>query len=54
MISKEVREELDNIKGSIKEENVSYGELAYLESHRKEILELGDIQLAEWASIPEE
>ena len=54
MISKEVLEELDNIKNSIKEENVSWGELTYLESHKEEILELGDIELAEWSGIPEE
>lgn len=54
MISKEILEELANIKNSIKEENASWGELAYLGSHQEEILELGDIELAEWSGIPEE
>ena len=49
----QVLEELNSIKKSIENESVSYGELAYLESHKQDILELGDIVLAQWGGISE-
>lgn len=45
---------LRSIKKSIKNENVSWGELSYLEDHKKEILNSGDIELAQWAGISED
>ena len=42
------------IKGSIKNENVSYSEIAWLQEHQDEVLEDGDIELAQWAGISEE
>lgn len=42
------------IKESIENEDVSWAELTFLTDHKKEILELGDIRLAEWAGIDEE
>ena len=48
-----IEQELKAIKASIEAESVSYGELAFLEAHKTEIIELGDQTLAEWAGIPE-
>lgn len=45
--------ELKRIRGEIDNERISYGEIAFLQSHQKEIYELGDIVLAEWAGIEE-
>lgn len=42
------------IKKSIENENVSYAELAYLESHKQQVLNTGDIELCQWAGITEE
>ena len=50
----DVKTELVRIGEKIKaERDISYGELAFLQAHHKEIYELGDILLAEWAGIPE-
>lgn len=48
------KQEIAEIKKNIQKENVSWGEIAYLQAHRDEILELGDIELAQWAGITEE
>lgn len=45
---------LASIKKSIENENVSYGEIAYLCSHQDEVKQFGDIELAQWAGIPED
>lgn len=45
---------LETIKKSIEEENVSYGELAYLAAHKDDVLKSGDVVLAEWAGISED
>lgn len=50
----QIEQELKAIKASIEAESISYGELAFLEAHRTEILELGDQALAEWDGIPED
>lgn len=42
------------IKKSIIKECVSYEELAYLESHKQQVLNTGDIELCQWAGITEE
>lgn len=47
--------ELKRLRGMIDaEKDLSYGELAFLQDHKKEIFDLDDIVLAEWAGIPEE
>jgi hypothetical protein len=43
---------LEEIRQSICERNVSYGELAELES-LADYIESGDVQLLEWAGVPE-
>ena len=50
----EVKAELERIKGEIEKEGISYGEIAYLQDHQAEIRALDDIELAQWAGIPEE
>ena len=45
---------LADIKEEIEKESVSYGEIAYLESHKQEVLQTGDIVLCQWAGISEE
>lgn len=47
-------EELNRIRKSIENEDISYGEIVFLSEHQKEVLKTGDIVLAEWAGIPEE
>lgn len=44
---------LDDIKKAIKDENISYEEIYWLDSHKKEVLEYGDPVLAQWAGISE-
>ena len=43
---------LKSIKKSIKNENISYGEIAELQSLKKYI-DRNDIELLEWAGVPE-
>jgi hypothetical protein len=50
----EIKATLDSIKESIENECISWGEIAYLQSHQQEVLETDDIQLALWADISEE
>ena len=50
----EVKKELESIKKSIEAECISQCEIAYLEEHQQDILELEDIELAQWAGITEE
>jgi len=49
--NKEVGKRLAEIKKSIENENISYGEIAELQSLKKYIKD--DVVLAEWAGIPE-
>jgi len=44
--------QLEEIRQAINERNVSYGELAELES-LSDYIESGDVQLLEWAGVPE-
>ena len=53
-MNKEVLEQLNSIREEIEKEQVSYGEIAYLQDHKQEILELGDIVLCQWAGISED
>ena len=45
---------LMSIKQSIQNENVSYSEIAYLQSHKAEIKAIDDIELAQWAGMSEQ
>ena len=54
-MNRELRKELTRLKNAIyNEEPMSYGEIAFLQSHQQEVLEYGDIRLAEWSGITEE
>jgi hypothetical protein len=47
-----IAERLEYLRGEIKQERISYGEIAELQSLATHIDE-GDVQLREWAGIPE-
>ena len=53
-MEKELQEELIRIGKAIEEGNCSYAELAFLQDHKQEVLEIGDIRLCEQAGITEE
>ena len=48
-----IKQRLESIRKAIIAENISYGEIAELQSLEKYI-QPGDVLLAEWAGIPEE
>ena len=48
-----IKQRLKSIRKAIIAENISYGEIAELQSLQDHI-EPGDVLLAEWAGIPEE
>lgn len=48
----ETRERLEYLRGEIRAERISYGELAELQSLAAHI-EPGDTELLEWAGVPE-
>jgi hypothetical protein len=48
----EITERLESIRRSIEDENVSYGEIAELQSLAEHI-DPSDVVLREWAGIPE-
>ena len=50
----DIKERLRDIKKSIENENISYGEIVFLADHKEEVLESRDIELAQWAGIDEE
>ena len=50
----EIKATLDSIKDSIENECISYGEIFYLQSHQQDVLEYGDINMAQWADISEQ
>ena len=50
----EIKATLDSIKESIENECISWGEIFYLQSHQQDVLEYGDINMAQWADISEE
>ena len=45
---------IETIKQSIEREDVSYEELAWLQSHPNEVIATGDATLCEWAGIDED
>lgn len=50
----QIQEQLNSIREEIEKESVSYGEIAYLQDHKQEVLETGDILLCQWAGISED
>lgn len=54
-MNRELRKELTRLKNAIyNETGVSWYELSFLQSHKQEVLQYGDIRLAEWSGITEE
>lgn len=49
---KDIKKRLEEIRVSIKNENISYGEIAELQSLAKYI-DKGDVELLEWAGVKE-
>lgn len=52
MTTKEAKKRLEYLRGEIKKECISYGEIAELQSLAKYI-NPGDVELLEWAGVPE-
>jgi polyhydroxyalkanoate synthesis regulator phasin len=52
MNHKQATKRLDEIKKSIEKENISYGEIAELQT-LIEYIDDGDVVLLEWAGVPE-
>lgn len=52
MNKEQAKERLEYLRGEIKAERISYGELAELQS-LAEYIEEGDVELLEWAGVPE-
>ena len=52
---KRIIDEIEEIKKSIENENISYGEISFLENHKEEIKEFfaDDVELWQWAGISE-
>lgn len=48
-----IPERLERLRGAIRAEDIGYGELAEL-ADLAEHIEPGDVEMAEWAGIPEE
>lgn len=49
----EIKATLEELRASLRNENISYGEIAELQD-LAEYIELGDTQLLEWANVPEQ
>lgn len=52
VVGREIRERLEYLRGEIRAERISYGELAELQGLAEHI-EPGDVELLEWAGVPE-
>jgi hypothetical protein len=52
-MTKKIKERLEYLRGEIKAERISYGEIAELQSLAKYI-DKNDVELLEWAGVPEE
>lgn len=53
-MTKEIKTRLEYLRGEIEAERISYSEIAELQDYHKEIYELDDVVLAEWAGISED
>ena len=49
----QIIETLKSIREAIDDEGVSYGEIHYLQTHQQDVMDYGDIMLAQWAGISE-
>ena len=49
----QIIETLKSIREAIDNEGVSYGEIHYLQTHQQNVMDYGDIVLAQWAGISE-
>lgn len=49
----EIKQRLEYLRGEIKAERISYEEIAELQSLAEHI-EAGDVELLEWAGVPED
>lgn len=55
LLEEDVFDRLEELRKAIEnEEDLSYDDISFLQNHQKEIRELDDIVLAQWAGIPEE
>lgn len=52
MRKRDIKKRLEYLRGEINAERISYGEIAELQSLAAHI-EPGDVQLLEWAGVPE-
>lgn len=52
MANDQIKERLEYLRGEIKAERISYGEIVELQS-LAEYIEPGDVVLLEWAGVPE-
>lgn len=52
MANNQIKERLEYLRGEIKAERISYGEIVELQS-LAEYIEPGDVVLLEWAGVPE-
>lgn len=51
----DIREVLDDYARVVEEEeSMSYSDIAWLTSHKQDVLEYGNVRLCEWAGITEE
>ena len=48
----EIKQKLESFRKAIRDENISYGELAELQS-LADYIDKGDVELLEWAGVPE-
>ena len=51
--TQEISQRLEYLRKHIQQENISYGEIAELQS-LAEYIKPGDVELLEWAGVPEE
>lgn len=52
MTTKQIKKRLEYLRGEIQAERISYGEIAELQGLAEHI-EPGDVELLEWAGVPE-
>lgn len=52
MNNQKIQERLEYLRGEIRAERISYGEIAELQS-LAQYIDAGDVELLEWASVPE-
>ena len=51
-MEKEIKKRLEYLRKQIRNENISYGEIAELQS-LKQYIQKNDVELLEWAGVPE-